>query len=538
MKRTFLVIISIVLLLASAFGFYAAYVGLDDVPGIQRNKNLQAADIEDAIDLIEENLDEYNEMVALQEEMDKAEAEKAAAEAAEGAEGTAAATSATTPGAVTNQPAARVNILKPARTLAPSVAAAQDQFNQAQQNVNNCQAAYDAASQKVANSQAQLDAAQESLSSNQAKAGALSNSVNNAVNAQSAYNQAKANYDNTPYWLYSSKAQAKSAMDSAEANYRASLNGYGSVGDMQAALNSANQAVNSSKSAVSSAGQQLANDQQALNTAKHNLDSANSQLSSARANLDAAQAAQNNTPSVNPNTNTGSNTVHNNGGIISNIINKADNPDKDKEDAEKAEKDAEETAEKLKKLKEYDDVKAIVEEGTEILLDNEDIASRVTDKEDVESVLTAAREYLDETTDSVNKELTLRNQLYVGLEVLSVVGAVAALLGIVAAIAPKRFLFVISTLGSLIAALSAAALNVYGFLGNYTSFKYARVNGNGDGRLQLYGMLAMLGATVLSFIVVAICSRSFKKALKKRQMRDHLIQETEKAAKRRAEKQP
>lgn len=544
MKRTILVIISIILILAAGFGFYAAYTGLEDVPGIQRNKNLQAADIEDAVDLIDENLDEYNEMIALQEEIDKAKAEEEAAkaaEAAEGAEGGVAATSPDTP-AVTQTPA-RVSICKPQRALAPSVAEAQDQYNRAQQNVNNCQAAYDAASQKVADSQAQLDAAQENLSANQAKANSISNSVSNANNAYNEYVAAQEKYESIPSWLYSSKSAAKTEMNSKETTYRASLGSYSSIGEMNNALAAANQNVSNSKNDVSNAGQKLASDQQALNAAKSNLDSANSQLSSAKNNLSAAQSAQNNSSTNNTpvqNNNNYNNNTNNNSSIIGNLINKVEDQDKDKEkekeEAEKREKDAQETAEKLKKLKEYDDVKSLVEDGTEILLDNEEIASRVTDKEDIESILEASREYLEETSASVNAELTLRQQLYLALEIISIVGAVVGLLGILASIFPKRFLFVLALITSLITALSAIAMNVYGYLGGYLNFQYARVNGNGDGQLQLYAMLAMVAASLLAVIVIALCKKSFKKALKKREMREHLIRETEEAAKRRAAK--
>ena len=540
MKRTILVIISIILILAAGFGFYAAYTGLEDVPGIQRNKNLQAADIEDAIDLIDENLDEYNEMIALQEEIDKAKAEEEAAKAAEAAEGGVAATSPDTP-AVAQTPA-RVSICKPQRALAPSVAEAQDQYNRAQQNVNNCQAAYDAASQKVADSQAQLDAAQENLSANQAKANSISNSVNNANNAYNEYVAAQEKYNSIPNWLYSSKSAAKTEMNSKETTYRASLGSYSSIGEMNNALAAANQNVSNSKNDVSNAGQKLASDQQALNAAKSNLDSANSQLSSAKSNLSAAQSAQNNSSANNTPVQHNNNNTNTNNSIIGNLINKVDDQnkdkdkDKEKEEAEKREKDAQETAEKLKKLKEYDDVKALVEDGTEILLDNEEIASRVTDKEDIESILEASREYLEETNASVNAELTLRQQLYFALEIISIVGAVVGLLGILASIFPKRFLFVLALITSLITALSAIAMNVYGYLGGYLNFQYARVNGNGDGQLQLYAMLAMVAASLLAVIVIALCKKSFKKALKKREMREHLIRETEEAAKRRAAK--
>lgn len=534
MKRTLLVIISLVLILASAFGFYAAYTGLEEVPGIQRNKNLQAADIEDAIDLIEENLDEYNEMVALQEEID---AENAAAEeGAEGAEGTDAAGVAgtETPAATAKVSPARTVFGKPQRSLAPSASEAQLQYEQAQMNVGDCQAAYDAAQQKVSTDQANLNAAQEKLSSSQEKVNSLSNSVASANSAYSEYQSAKENYDSIPSWLYSSKSSAKSAMDSAQANYQSALNGYSSIDAMENDLSAAKQAVNTHKNAVSDAGQQLAADQQAMNSAKSNLDSANSRLSSARANLDAAHASQNGAPS-NSNGNNNTSRPSSTPGIINNITNAIENNEK-KEEEKEADKNVEKTAEKLSKLKGYGDVEEIVENGIEILLDNKDIAEKVSDKENPSEVIKASREYLDETKTKVDDELNLRQQLYFFLRILSIAGMVAGVFGIIVSIVPKRAIFAFALIFSLLTAIAAAVLNAFGYMNGYLGFIYTLADGSGTGMLQLYAMLAILAAAILSFITVAFCLKSFKKALKKRKLRQHLVEETQEAARRRAKK--
>ena len=73
-------------------------------------------------------------------------------------------------------------------------------------------------------------------------------------------------------------------------------------------------------------------------------------------------------------------------------------------------------------------------------------------------------------------------------------------------------------------------------MNGYLGFIYTLADGSGTGMLQLYAMLAILAAAILSFITVAFCLKSFKKALKKRKLRQHLVEETQEAARRRAKK--
>lgn len=550
MKKTFLILISVILVLASAFGFYAAYVGLQDIPGIQRSKNEQAADIEDAIDFIEYNLKDYNDMIALQKELDEAKAKAEAEESSE--DGTAAGSDA--PAAENQASPARADFGKPRRSLATAA------------EISAAQAACDSAQRKVSESQANLNTAQQALNASQSRADSLSNTVNSASSAYRTYQAAKNEYDNTPSWLYSSKNSAKIAMDNANTNYQASLSGYSSLEEMQGALTSANQQVDSDKARVSEASAALANDQQALDNAKRNLDALtgggtapvqptpnNNNEYTSDSNLTPYTPTPNNPAPNNTNTNTNSNTNANtnnnnnsskpqNNTGVANIFNNlslpkpTDNQNISDEEAERLKKEIEDTADKLAKLKERGDVKGLVEDGIKILLENDEIAARVTDKNDFESVVKAARDYLEETTEKVNNELTTRQQLYFALRILSLLGAIAGLLGIIVAIAPKSFLFTMTLLMSIFTILCAIALNVYGYLGGYLNFVYTRSDGAGSGKLQLISMLAIMISAVLSIIIVSICRRTFKKALKKRKMRQHLVEETEKAERMRAEK--
>lgn len=547
MKKTLLVVISVMLVLASAFGFYASYVGLKDVPRIQQNKNEQAADIEESINLIDDNLDDYNKMVALQKELDEAKAKEKENNNDPAKAGTAAPTA-------TKQPsAARADFGKPQRSLATA------------QEISQRQAEYNAAQSQVSQAQANLDSAKQELNNSQAKASSLSSSVNSASSAYNTYQSAKKEYENTPSWLYSSKNSAKAAMDNANTNYQASLGGYSSIDEMQGALVAANQEVSANQAKVDQANAKLTASQQALNTAKANLDAANGNTApsqpvpSNNANYVSGSDLPAN-PNANTNTNTNTNTNSNPGNtntnanantntntnkpansassILSNITlpKASDTPAVSDEEADRLKKEIADTADKLAKLKERGDVKGIVEDGIKILLENDEIASRVSDKKDYESVVKAARDYLEETSDSVSRELTTRQQLYFALRILSILGAIAGILGIIVAISPKRFLFTMTLVMSIFTILCAIALNIYGYLAGYLNFVYTRNDGAGDGGLQLIAMLSIMISAVLSIIIVSICRKAFKKALKKRKMRQHLMAETEKAERIRAEK--
>ena len=61
MKRIALAVISICLVIASVFGFFAAAAGLEDITGILRRSNLQNDDIRDSIALISERYDEIKD---------------------------------------------------------------------------------------------------------------------------------------------------------------------------------------------------------------------------------------------------------------------------------------------------------------------------------------------------------------------------------------------------------------------------------------------------------------------------------------------
>lgn len=492
MKRVLLGVISVVLVLASIFGIYASSVGLDDIPGIERNKNLQAADIEDAIDLIEENLNEYNDFIALKDELvnpqesDDAEVEEAPVE--------------------TPEPSA-----------APETASSSSEYGKwqatysnKQQAVADCQAKYDSAAAKVSSDKAALESAKSDLSAAQSKLNSIP-SADSARNAAKVLERAKLNNDfiQASTAADSEKQLAAKNLADATAAYQASLGGYATIDELENARNNASSQISAANAEVERVEKQLSADQQALDSAKSNLDYANSEANYSKSQMDNAKASST--------TNTDS----------------SDNSKKDTEKAtqkdEKAAKEAEETAEKLAKLKDSTDVKDIVEAGIQILLDNEDISSRVVDETDAEEVIGAAREYLEETKASVEKELSLRQTLYTALKILSFAGIAAGVIGFIVMISPKKYLFVAALILSAITAVAALALNAYGLMGGYLHFIYERANGGGNGNLQLLAMLIIAAAAILSVIIVIVSLSAFRKALRMRKLRQQIAHMNAKA---------
>lgn len=502
MKRILLGVISVVLILASVFGIYASSAGLEDIPAIERNKNLQAADVEDAIDLIEENLDEYNDFLALKDDL-------ANPDDAEDAD-------------VDEEPVATPEPTPtpaPVATANPAAAAAQNEYGKWQATYSNkqkavadCQAKYDAAASKVSSDQAALDSAKADLSAAQAKL----NSIPSSDNARSAYNEYLRASENYRYAIDEiTQRDAKTILDSKTAAYQSALGGYSSIDELDNARANANSKVSAAKAEVQRAEQQLAADQQALDTAKSNLDYANSEANYSKSQMDKAQSA---VGSAKP---ASSDTSKKNNGTAK---------ETEKTDEEAA-KNAEETAEKLAKLKDSTGVKDVVEAGIQILLDNEDISSRVVDESDAEEVIDAAREYLDEANAAVEKELSLRQNLYTALKILGFTGAIAGVIGLVVMIVPKKFLFVVSLILSCLTAVAAIALNAFGLMGGYLHFAYERANGGGNGNFQLLAMITIAVAAILSVIIVILCLRAFKKALKMRKLKQQVARMNAKAAK-------
>ena len=177
-----------------------------------------------------------------------------------------------------------------------------------------------------------------------------------------------------------------------------------------------------------------------------------------------------------------------------------------------------ENVDKMNELKEtlteQDDVEEAVKSGIAVLMDNDGIAERVSDESDYESVLRAARDYVEADTEELNAELDLRQNLYNILRIISIIGVIAGVIGVLAARKPNRTRLLAASGATGITAVAALALNIYGLSNGYRSFVYALEDGSGSGKTQLIAMLVLLGVSVAAAIVAMLCSRTFSDVLK------------------------
>lgn len=492
MKRVLLGIISGILVLASLLGIYAAGIGLEDIPGIERNKNLQAADIEDAVDLIEENLEDYNAYIEQNTEPAVPENEEGVIDPTANPEASPEPSPTPTP-----TPAGMS-----AATAQSEYASWRESYNTYRQKATDLQSKYDALAASVAEDDAALNAAREILNAVEAKLNAIP-SPDAALAAYNEYRSAEDNYGEYIAFGGDLASVAEERINTAHSAYLAALGSFASIDELQNAYNIASSEVAAARAEVERVEQQLAADQAALQSVKNELDKTNSDAGYSKNRMDNAEAVLSKSQAAESK-------------------NESTDADKAREEAEKAAKEAEETAQKLAELEAASDAKEIVEEGIMILLENDDIYSRVVDETDAEEVIDAAREYLEETRNAVSRELGLRSKLYTALKLLSYIGAATGIVGIVVTIVPKMALFIISVVFSSLTAAFAVILNISGMLGGYTHFIYERASGGGNGDLQRMAMLAMLVAAIASVTVVAICFAAFRKALRMRRLKQQV----------------
>ena len=252
MKRTLLTAISVCLILASIFGFFAASSGMDDISQILRFKRNQRADIIDFVDILDERVAELK-----QNEEQRAEDEREFAESV---------VTDDVGGTKLSQGQAQYN------AGANRIAQGQAEYDAAEKLYNEKLAEYNAAEQKIADAEDQLAEAKLQRDAGQERLDA----------ATPAYERAKPVYD------------VINLIDSSDriSEYLA-RHGYTSVQELKDAIREyeAGQAELSAANAkIADAEQQLADGKAQLADAKVQLDNGKSQLDAAKAQLDAGKA--------------------------------------------------------------------------------------------------------------------------------------------------------------------------------------------------------------------------------------------------------
>lgn len=447
MKRTLLMILSILLAASSVFGIVAAGSGSDELSDILRFKRGQRSDILDFVEILDGRVAELRKAEENRTEDEKDYTESVVTDQ-KGSEQLSAGQQQYNAGA-------------------EKIAQGQAEYDAAEAQYNAKLAEYQAAEKRLNDAEAQLNDAKEQRDAAQAKLDA----------ATPAYQKAKPIYDliqSLGGWGdLVSQTLAKygyTSIEDLKAEMKAYEDGQAALAEANTQIAAAEQEINNGKTQLAAAKTQLDQGKEQLAAAKVQLDNGKAELAAAKAQLNAGQQQL------------------------------SENVDKMNELKET--------------LTEQDDVEEAVKSGIAVLMDNDGIAERVSDESDYESVLQAARDYVEADTDELNAELDLRQNLYNILRVISIIGVIAGVFGVLAARKPNRTRLLAASGATGITAVAALGLNIYGLSSGYRNFVYALEDGSGSGRTQLIAMLVLLGVSVVAAIVAILCSRTFSNVVK------------------------
>lgn len=487
MKRIALAVISICLVIASVFGFFAAAAGLEDITGILRRSNLQNDDIRDSIALISERYDEIKDKggdktaknYATAVVTDKYGSSKISAGQKQYDEGKAQLDK-----GQKEYDAAKAQLDKGKADYA----AAEKLIAEKEQEIADAEKQIADGEKQLADGEKQLAEAKKQRDEGQAKLDEVTPIYNKAKpyydklhgTTGGNYTEVGLNillrslgYNKTVTELFNEYDAAKQQLADADRQ----------IADAELQLEEGKQQLADGKQQLAAGKEQLAAGKQQLAAAKKQLDDGDAQLAAGKAKLDDGKAQL------------------------------ADAAEQLAAGKRKMASNSASMANDLQNLEEMEDAQEIVDAGIKILLANDGIAEKVTDRGDYDEVLAAASAYVEEEADSVQQELALRQQLYSLLRILAVIGLVAGAVGIIVAFRPKFPTLVAALVFACAAALSAAALNIYGYVNDYRYFVYALEDGSGDGSLQFAAMMAILVAALLAVIVCIVCTKAYKRGV-------------------------
>ena len=473
MKRIALAVISICLVIASVFGFFAAAAGLEDITGILRRSNLQNDDIRDSIALISERYDEIKDNGG-----DKAAKNYATA-------------------VVTD------------KYGSSKISAGQKQYDEGKAQLDKGQKEYDAAKAQLDKGKADYAAAEKLIAEKEKEIAdgekQIADGEKQLAKAKKQRDEGQAKLDEvTPIYNkakpYYDKLHGTTGGNYTEVGLNILLRSLGynktvtelfneydaakqQLADADRQIADAELQLEEGKQQLAAGKEQLAAGKEQLAAAKKQLDNGDAQLAAGKAKLDDGKAQL------------------------------ADAAEQLAAGKRKMASNSASMANDLQNLEEMEDAQEIVDAGIKILLANDGIAEKVTDREDYDEVLAAASAYVEEEADSVQQELALRQQLYSLLRILAVIGLVAGAIGILVAFRPKLQTLVAALVLACAAAASAAALNIYGYVNDYRYFVYALEDGSGNGSLQFAAMMAILVAALLAVIVCIVCTKAYKRGV-------------------------
>ena len=480
MKRIALTVISVCLVLASVFGFIAAGSGMDDITDILRQSNLRNDDIRDSIALISDRYAEIKE---------------------KGGDDTAK---------------SYATAVVTDKYGSSKISAGQKQYDEGKAQLDKGQKEYDAAKAKldkgkadyaaaekliaekekeiadgekqIADGEKQLAAAKQQRDEGQAQLDKVTPIYNKVkpyydkLHGTTGGNLTEAGlnkllkslgYDKTVTQLFEEYDAAKAQLADADRQ----------IADAELQLEEGKAQLAAGKEQLAAGKQQLAAGKRQLAAAKKQLDNGDAQLAAGKAKLDDGKARL------------------------------ADAADQLAAGKRRMADNSAAMADELENLEELEGDQEIVDAGIKILLANEGIAAKVTDRENYDEVLAAASEYVEQEADNVQAELTTRQQLYSLLKIICIICVVAGVVGGVAAFLPKYPTLIAALVLNSASALGSAALNIFGYVKGYRYFVYSLSEGGGDGSLQFGAMIAILIVSLLAAVITLSCVKSYKSGI-------------------------
>lgn len=365
--------------------------------------------------------------------------------------------------------------------------------NVGSQKYNQGKAEYDAGADKIAKGQAQYDAAEKTYNEKKAEYDAAEKRL---VDAETQLADAKAQRDAAQARLDAATDdynRAKKVLDRidnspalTEVGKILGLFGFTTIEEVRAAVKE----YEDGQAQLAEANAQIAEAEQQIADGKTQLAAAKKQLDAGKAQLDAAKTELDN--------------------------GKAQLADA-KRQLDAGQQQLSQNVTKMNDVKEelaaQDDVKAAVTAGIDILMDNSEIAKLVADENDYESVIAAARQYAEDDAEKLTEELDVRQSLYNVLRVMSFIGIIAALVGLLAALRPAKIKLAAALAAAGAAAAGSIGMNIYGLANGYRTFVYSLADGAGSGSQQLTAMLVLMGAAVAALIIVLVCFKAYDAGL-------------------------
>ena len=487
MKRIALTVISVCLVLASVFGFIAAGSGMDDITDILRQSNLRNDDIRDSIALISDRYAEIKEKggddtaksYATAVVTDKYGSSKISAGQKQYDEGKAQLDK-----GQKKYDAAKAKLDKGKADYA----AAEKLIAEKEKEIADGEKQIADGEKQIADGEKQLAAAKQQRDEGQAKLDKVTpiynkvkpdydklhgTTVGNITEAGLNKLLKSLGYDKTITDLFEEYDAAKAQLADADRQ----------IADAELQLEEGKAQLAAGKQQLAAGKQQLAAGKRQLAAAKKQLDDGDAQLAAGKAKLDDGKARL------------------------------ADAADQLAAGKRRMADNSAAMADELENLEELEGDQEIVDAGIKILLANEGIAAKVTDRENYDEVLAAASEYVEEDAENVRSELAVRQQLYSLLRILCYVCVVAGVVGGVAAFLPKYPTLIAALVLNSASALGSAALNIFGYVKGYRYFVYSLSEGGGDGSMQFAAMIAILVAAILSALVCLMCTKAYKRGV-------------------------